>query len=89
MFPDNLDCSKAILFTKLNKLGLLEAAEMECLRLYPLIGYAMPRGTPLGGGCHLRVVYPRRRCGRSAGSNDWASPHGVPLAPEMEPGAVV
>lgn len=58
MFPDNLDGSKPILFTKLNKLSLLEAAEIECLRLHPPIGYAMPRDTPPGGAVICGLFIP-------------------------------
>ena len=58
MFPDNLDASKAIPFTKLNKLSLFEAAEMECLRLHSPIGYAMPRDTPPGGAVICGLYFP-------------------------------
>jgi cytochrome P450 len=58
MFPENHDGSKPILFTKLNKLGLLESAEMECLRLHPPIGYAMPRDTPQGGAVICGLFIP-------------------------------
>ena len=43
MFPSNLDASATIPFSRLNKLSLLEASEIECLRMHPPIGYAMPR----------------------------------------------
>ena len=39
----------ALPFTKLNTIRLLEYAEIECLRLHPPIGYAMPRDTPPAG----------------------------------------
>jgi cytochrome P450 len=57
MFPDNLGGSKPIPFTKLNKLSLLESAEIECLRMHPPIGYAMPRDTPPEGAviCGLYI----------------------------------
>ncbi|RDL33011.1 Uncharacterized protein BP5553_08450 [Venustampulla echinocandica] len=58
MFPDNLDGTKAIPFTKLNKLSLLESAEIECLRLHPPIGYAMPRDTPSQGAVICGVFIP-------------------------------
>jgi benzoate 4-monooxygenase len=56
MLPGKFDGSNAIPFTKLTKLSLLEAAEMECLRLHPPIGYAMPRDTPPGGAL-ICVLY--------------------------------
>lgn len=56
MFPDNLDGEKPIPFIKLNKLNLLESAEIECLRLHPPIGYAMPRDTPPSGAV-IRGLY--------------------------------
>ncbi len=49
MFPDDLDGSTPIPFAKLQHLSLLEATEIECLRLHPPIGYAMPRMTPSSG----------------------------------------
>jgi cytochrome P450 len=48
-FSENLDGTKPIPFTRLNKLSLLEYAMIECLRLQPPIGYAMPRDTPRHG----------------------------------------
>jgi len=59
MFPDNLDGTKSIPFTKLNKLNLLEFAETECLRLHPPIGYAMPRDTPPSGAVICGIYIPR------------------------------
>ncbi|TVY82672.1 Cytochrome P450 monooxygenase [Lachnellula suecica] len=58
LFPDNLDGTKPIPFTELNKLHLLEYAEMESLRLHPPIGYAMPRDTPLAGAIICGVFVP-------------------------------
>ncbi|KAH8821390.1 cytochrome P450 monooxygenase [Xylogone sp. PMI_703] len=58
MFPDNKDGSQHIPFTKLNKLGLLEHVEIECLRLHPPIGYAMPRDTPPQGADICGVYIP-------------------------------
>lgn len=49
MFPDNTKGTQTVSFTKLQKLSLLENAEIECLRLHPPIGYAMPRDTPPQG----------------------------------------
>jgi benzoate 4-monooxygenase len=49
MFPENVKGTKEIPFTKLQKLSLLEHAEIECLRMHPPIGYAMPRDTPPQG----------------------------------------
>lgn len=46
MFSDNRNGAKPLSFTRLNNLRLLEHAEIECLRLHPPIGYAMPRDTP-------------------------------------------
>ncbi|KAF2790241.1 cytochrome P450 monooxygenase [Melanomma pulvis-pyrius CBS 109.77] len=58
MFPDNVDGSKPIPFTRLNKLSLLEHVEMECLRLHPPIGYTMPRDTPPQGAVICNVFIP-------------------------------
>jgi cytochrome P450 len=57
MFPEDLDASTPVTFSKLNKLSLLEAVEIECLRMHPPIGYAMPRMTPPGGAiiCDLYI----------------------------------
>ncbi|KUJ17568.1 cytochrome P450, partial [Mollisia scopiformis] len=49
MFPENVDGSQILPFVKLQKLALLENAEIECLRLHPPIGYSMPRDTPPQG----------------------------------------
>ncbi|KAE8447885.1 hypothetical protein EG329_010114 [Mollisiaceae sp. DMI_Dod_QoI] len=49
MFPENTDGNQSVPFTKLQKLYLLENVEIECLRLHPPIGYAMPRDTPPQG----------------------------------------
>lgn len=49
MFPDNINGQDPLSFTKLQKLSLLENVEIECLRLHPPIGYAMPRDTPPEG----------------------------------------
>lgn len=48
-FSDNYSIRENLSFTKLNNIRLLEHAEIECLRLHPPIGYAMPRDTPPGG----------------------------------------
>lgn len=57
MFPNNPDGSTPLSFSKLQHLSLLEATEIECLRMHPPIGYAMPRMTPPGGAviCGLYV----------------------------------
>ncbi|OAG10169.1 cytochrome P450 monooxygenase [Paraphaeosphaeria sporulosa] len=49
MFPNEQDCGKPLPYTQVNTIRLLEHAEIECLRLHPPIGYAMPRDTPPGG----------------------------------------
>ena len=75
MFPDNIDGRKPLPFTRLNNLRLLEHAEIECLRLHPPIGYAMPRDTPRQGAviCGLyipggvAVGVPAATIGRNAG----------------------
>ncbi|KAJ4301725.1 hypothetical protein N0V90_003818 [Kalmusia sp. IMI 367209] len=48
-FPDDQYGQSPLHFTKLNNIRLLEHAEIECLRLHPPIGYAMPRDTPAEG----------------------------------------
>ncbi|KAL1597881.1 hypothetical protein SLS60_008368 [Paraconiothyrium brasiliense] len=48
MFP-NQNNNHPLPYTQVNTIRLLEHAEMECLRLHPPIGYAMPRDTPPGG----------------------------------------
>lgn len=58
MFPDNLNGSTPLPYTRLNKLSLLEHAETECLRLHPPIGYAMPRDTPPQGAVICGVYVP-------------------------------
>ena len=58
MFSDNLDASEPLPFSKLNKLSLLEATEIECLRMHPPIGYAMPRMTPPSGAVICGVFVP-------------------------------
>lgn len=58
MFPENLDASSPIPFSKLNKLSLLEAAEIECLRMHPPLGFAMPRMTPPRGAVICGVYIP-------------------------------
>ena len=58
MFPDNLDGKQPLPFTKLNKIRLLEHAEIECLRLHPPIGYAMPRDTPPQGAVISGIYIP-------------------------------
>ncbi|KAK5037293.1 hypothetical protein LTR13_005099 [Exophiala sideris] len=57
MFPDNLNGSTPLPFSKLQHLSLLESTEVECLRMHPPIGYAMPRMTPPSGAviCGLYV----------------------------------
>lgn len=57
MFPDNRDGANPLPYTRLNNLRLLEHAEIECLRLHPPIGYAMPRDTPRQGAeiCGLYI----------------------------------
>ncbi|KAF2462870.1 cytochrome P450 monooxygenase [Lindgomyces ingoldianus] len=58
MFPENKDGARPLPFTTLNKLSLLEHAELECLRLHPPIGYAMPRDTPSQGAVIAGVYIP-------------------------------
>ncbi|KIX03120.1 uncharacterized protein Z518_06670 [Rhinocladiella mackenziei CBS 650.93] len=58
MFPDNLDASVPLSFAKLQGLNLLEATEIECLRMHPPIGYAMPRMTPPSGAVICGVYVP-------------------------------
>lgn len=58
MFPENTDASTPIAFSKLNRLSLLEASEIECLRMHPPIGYAMPRMTPPSGAVICDVYVP-------------------------------
>ncbi|KAI1623344.1 cytochrome P450 monooxygenase [Exophiala viscosa] len=57
MFPDNLNGLTPLPSSKLQHLSLLEATEVECLRMHPPIGYAMPRMTPPSGAviCGLYV----------------------------------
>lgn len=50
--------TKEIPFTSINKLSLLENAMIECLRLHPPIGYAMPRDTPPQGAVICGVFVP-------------------------------
>jgi len=58
MFSDNPDASTPLPFSKLNKLSLLEASEIECLRMHPPIGYAMPRMTPPNGAVICGIYVP-------------------------------
>ena len=58
MFPENLDGTDPIPFTKLNKVSLLEYAMIECLRMAPPIGYAMPRDTPRQGAVICGIYVP-------------------------------
>ncbi|KAK5459894.1 hypothetical protein LTS15_004023 [Exophiala xenobiotica] len=58
MFPDGLDGSTPVPFGKLQHLSLLEATEIECLRLHPPIGYAMPRMTPASGAVICETFIP-------------------------------
>ncbi|KAJ4423643.1 hypothetical protein N0V82_001666 [Gnomoniopsis sp. IMI 355080] len=58
IFPDNLDGKKPVPYTKINKLSLLENAMIECLRLHPPIGYAMPRDTPPQGAVICGIFVP-------------------------------
>ncbi|OCT54200.1 benzoate 4-monooxygenase [Cladophialophora carrionii] len=58
MFPDNLDAATPLPFSSLNKLSLLEATEIECLRMHPPIGYSMPRLTPPQGAVICGVYVP-------------------------------
>jgi cytochrome P450 len=57
-FPENVDGRTPLPFTKLNKLSLLEHCEIECLRMHPPIGYAMPRDTPSQGAVIAGVYIP-------------------------------
>ena len=58
LFPDNSHGSEPLPYTRVNKLNLLEYAELECLRLHPPIGYAMPRDTPSQGAVICAVYVP-------------------------------
>lgn len=58
VFPDNRRAADPLPFTQLNKVPLLEHAEIECLRLHPPIGYAMPRDTPSQGAVICGVYIP-------------------------------
>lgn len=58
LFPNNSHADEPLPFTKLNKVSLLEHAEMECLRLHPPIGYAMPRDTPPQGAVICGMYIP-------------------------------
>ncbi|KAF2645896.1 cytochrome P450 monooxygenase [Massarina eburnea CBS 473.64] len=58
MFPENQDGNLPLPFTRLNNIRLLEHAELECLRLHPPIGYAMPRDTPQNGAVICNVYVP-------------------------------
>ena len=49
ILPDQHHTDQTLSFTKVNNIRLLEHAEIECLRLHPPIGYAMPRDTPPNG----------------------------------------
>jgi len=49
LFPDDPHGESPLPYAKVNSVRLLEHAEMECLRLHPPIGFAMPRDTPPGG----------------------------------------
>jgi cytochrome P450 len=49
VFPNQRHTNEPLPYTKLNNIRLLEHAEIECLRLHPPIGYAMPRDTPPNG----------------------------------------
>jgi len=57
VFAGNRGSREALPFTKLNKIRLLEYAEIECLRMHPPIGYAMPRDTPPQGAviCSIHI----------------------------------
>lgn len=58
VFPDNLTAEEPLPFTQLNRVPLLEHAEIECLRMHPPIGYAMPRDTPSQGAVICGVYIP-------------------------------
>ena len=58
LFPDNRSANEPLPFTHLNKISLLEHAEIECLRMHPPIGYAMPRDTPPQGAVISGVYIP-------------------------------
>jgi cytochrome P450 len=49
LFPHERSTQNPLPYTQVNTIRLLEHAEIECLRLHPPIGYAMPRDTPPGG----------------------------------------
>ncbi|ORY18628.1 cytochrome P450 monooxygenase [Clohesyomyces aquaticus] len=58
MFPENRTGARPLPFITLNKLSLLEHAEIECLRMHPPIGYSMPRDTPRQGAVIAGVYIP-------------------------------
>lgn len=58
VFPDNKTAEHPLSFTQLNQVPLLEHVEIECLRMHPPIGYAMPRDTPAQGAVICGVYIP-------------------------------
>ncbi|KAF1950102.1 cytochrome P450 monooxygenase [Byssothecium circinans] len=58
VFPDKNDRSGQLPFTRLSNIRLLEHAELECLRLHPPIGFALPRDTPSNGAVICDVYVP-------------------------------
>lgn len=50
--------SPGLPFTKLQHLSLLENVELECLRLHPPLGYALPRDTPPQGAVICGIFVP-------------------------------
>lgn len=58
LFPNDPTANNPPPFHQLNKVPLLEHAEIECLRMHPPIGYAMPRDTPSQGAVISGVYIP-------------------------------
>ncbi|KAF9739664.1 hypothetical protein PMIN02_010439 [Paraphaeosphaeria minitans] len=57
-FPQQKDSGKPLPYTQVNTIRLIEHAEIECLRLHPPIGYAMPRDTPPSGAVICNYFLP-------------------------------
>jgi cytochrome P450 len=58
LFPENLSGTSPLPFHTLNKISLLEHAELESLRLHPPLGNALPRDTPPQGSVIAGVYVP-------------------------------
>lgn len=48
-FPQEHSTQKPLPYTQVNTIRLLEHTEIECLRLHPPLGFALPRDTPPSG----------------------------------------